>query len=171
MSYTPTGPIAKTLDLSAKLLGTLTAGQDFLRVASQAAALKRIVPGDGGFIVGEAGGWDGTRFACGAPAMILEAQSPEYEQVSLNSWRVTHQIDLHLIHDLVDSDSAVDAYLRAWDEHSAIQTGLRAAIPTSLVADGILTAQAPVVFGSTAPPALQRHYLSTLSIRYTKGQP
>lgn len=171
MSYVPAGPIAKTLDLTARLLALLPAGQAFLAAASQAAALMRVVPGDGGFIVGEAGGWDGSRFTCAPPAMILEAQSPEYVQRSLNTWTVTHQIDLHLIHGRVNSDSAVDAYLRAWDEHGAIQTGLREAVPTSLVADGILTAQSPVAFGSTAPPVMQRHFLSTLSIRYTKGQP
>ena len=171
MTYTPTGPIAKTLDLTARLVALLPAGQTITRTATQAAALKRIVPGDGGFFLGKSCGWDGTLFNCSAGSIILEGQSPEYEQKSLNTWQVTHQIDIHLIHQVVADDTPVDAYLRAWDEHSALQTGLREAVPTQLLADGILTAAAPVIFGTKAPPELQGRFLSTLAIRYTKGQP
>jgi hypothetical protein len=171
MSYTPHGPVSKTLDLLANVLAGLAPARAFLGAANQAAALGRTLPGDGGFLAGLAGAWDGTSIACAPPAFILEAEAPEYELVSVSTWRVTHSISLHLIHPRTPTDSAVDAYLRAWDDHTDIQGGLRAATPTQIVLRGVLTSQAPVVFGSTAPPVLQKHYLSTITVRYEKGQP
>lgn len=171
-AYVPTSPVAKTLSTIVPIIADLTAVKTMLRGANQAEALARSCPGDSGFLIGKPGTWDGnTMTVAGPPAIIYEAQAPEYALNLQNAWTVTHQIDMHLLHKREPTDTAVDAYLRAWDEHNNIQMAIKALIPNSLVLDGIFTAEAPTVFGHTAPPALQQGYISTLALRYTKGQP
>lgn len=172
MAYVSASPPTKTMDQLATIVSVATAGQTLLRVATAPLALDRILPADGGFVYGLACGWAGVKITCAPPAILLEAMEPEYEQRSEQTWTVRQQFNLHLIHAITAGDTAVDAFKRAWDEHYAIGQALRAAVAArSIDLKGVFTVQAPVVFGTQAPPVLREHYFSALAVRILKGQP
>jgi hypothetical protein len=172
MAYTPIHPVAMTIDAIVRIGAGIAAVQTMLRVAESDAALGRFLPSDGGFLIGKAGAWNGTWLSpCMPPCILVEGQEPEYEIGPQNAWTVTHQINWHLIHKLEPSDTPVDADLRAWDEHNSIQMALKALTPGTLRLSLIGTAVGPKVFGDLAPPFLQRTRISTIAIRYSKGQP
>jgi hypothetical protein len=172
VSYTATKPTAKTMAI---LVGVLAAAADvrtFLGVADANAAKARIIPADGGLATGTVCGWLGASIAAAPPLIIVEADKPAYAQRSEQTWNVVQQYNLHLLHGATAGDTAIDAYLRAWDEVDSISAVLRAsAAARTFEASGIFVVQEPVVFGTQAPEALQGKFLSALAITVKKGQP